>query len=184
MLVERLAQHHDLTQFTCGVKALDDWLRSHALENQRRNLSRTFLLSDDRNAVAGYYSLSMGRVIREELPRHLGRGLPRYQLGMVLVARLAVDRDRQGQGLGRDLLIDAVIRAAVAGEQAAARFIAVDPIDEAARSFYRHFGFVDIDGDEHGRMFMRIDAANASIVAAGLEDDGGGEPEEHSNDLF
>jgi hypothetical protein len=37
------------------------------------------------------------------------------------------------------------------------RFIAVDPVDENARDFYRHFGFKDVPGDERGRMFVRID---------------------------
>jgi GNAT superfamily N-acetyltransferase len=169
MRIERLNQGHDLSRFGCGVKPLDDWLRFHALENQHRNLSRTFVLLDDAEAVIGYYALTMGGVIQGELPRRLGRGLPGYQIGMVLLARLAIDAGRQGEGLGRDLLIDAMAHAAVAGQHAAARFIAVDPIDESARRFYRRFGFADIEGDEHGRMFMRIDDALASFDTANHE---------------
>jgi len=166
MQVERLGPGHDLSRFASGVKALDEWLRSHALENQQRNLSRTFVLVDDVGAVIGYYSLAMGGVTKDELPRRLGRGLPGYQLGMVLLARLAIDTSRQGEGLGRDLLVDALIHATAAGQHAAARFLAVDPIDERARAFYRHFGFRDIDGDAHGRMFLRIGDALASFDIA------------------
>jgi predicted N-acetyltransferase YhbS len=165
--VERLADHHDLRAFRCGVKELDDWLRAHALDNQRRNLSRTFVLVDEAGQVAGYYSLTMGGVRREALPARYGRGLPRYGIGMVLLARLAVAHDRQGQGLGRDLLVEAIERAAVAGQHAAARFIAVDPIDENARSFYAAFGFRPVEGDTGGRMYLRIDEALAAL---------GGEP--------
>jgi len=86
---------------------------------------------------------------------------------MVPLARLAIDAGRQGQGWGRDLLIDALAHAAAAGKHAAARFIAVDPIDESARRFYRKFGFADIEGDRRGRMYMRIDEALASFNAAG-----------------
>lgn len=167
MRIERLAGHHDLRPFQCGVKELDDWLRAHALDNQRRNLSRTFVLVDDTGQVAGYYSLTMGGVRREALPARYGRGLPRYEIGMVLLARLAVAQDRQGQGLGRDLLIEAIERAAMAGQHAAARFIAVDPIDENARSFYAAFGFRPVPGDPEGRMYLRIDEALAAL---------GGEP--------
>ena len=163
MRVERLADEHDLSGFDCGIKELDDWLRVHALENQRRNLSRTFVLVDDTKTVIGYYALAMGGVIKDELPRRLGRGLPGYQIGMVLLARLAVDSRHQGEGLGRDLMIDAIVHAAAAGQHAAARFIAVDPINESARAFYARFGFRDIEGDERGRMFMRIDEALASF---------------------
>jgi ribosomal protein S18 acetylase RimI-like enzyme len=47
---------------------------------------------------------------------------------------LAIDAGHQSQGLGRDLLIDAILHGAAAGQHAAARFIAVDPIDESARA--------------------------------------------------
>jgi predicted N-acetyltransferase YhbS len=161
--VDRLGGQHDISGFDCGMKDLDDWLRVHALENQRRNLSRTFVLVDDTEAVIGCYALTMGGVIKNELPRRLGRGLPGYQIGMVLLARLAVDSRHHGEGLGRDLLIDAIGQAAAAGQHAAARFIAVDPINQSARDFYGHFGFRDIDGDDLGRMFMRIDDAIASF---------------------
>jgi predicted N-acetyltransferase YhbS len=170
MRVERLSDDHDVGRFDCGNKALDDWLRIHALENQHRNLSRTFVLVDDGGAVVGYYALSMGGVSKEDLPRQMGRGLPNYQLGMVLLARLAIDHARQGEGRGRDLMVDALVHATAAGQHAAARFIAVDPIDESARLFYGHFGFLDIGGDVHGRMYVRIDETLASFEHAQDDD--------------
>lgn len=163
MRIELLTSSHVIDRFECGVKSLDDWLVGHALLNQQRNLSRTFVLLDDSDVVIGFYSLTMGGVSVDKLPRRIGRGLPHYDIGMVLLGRLALDASSQRQGLGRDLLIDAVYRAATAGESAAARFIAVDPIDESARSFYGAFGFLDVPGDEHGRMFMRIDEALAAF---------------------
>jgi hypothetical protein len=59
----------------------------------------------------------------------------------------------------RDLLGEAVRRAADAGLQAATKFIAVGPIDEDARSFYAHFGFRKVVGDVAGHMYLRIDEA-------------------------
>ncbi len=170
MQIERLSERHDLSRFGCGNKALDDWLRLHALENQRRNLSRSYVLVDDAGAVVGYYALSMGGVAREDLPPRLGRGLPGYEIGMVLLARLAIEASHQGEGFGRDLLIDAIGQAAAAGLHAAARFIAVDPIDASARRFYDRFNFQGVEGDRHGRMFVRIDEALATLEEAG--DDG------------
>ena len=163
MRVERLSDHHQLGSFTCGVKALDDWLRDHALENQRRDLSRTFVLLDDGDRIVGYYALTMGGVRREALPQRYGRVLLPYEIGMVLLARFAIADDHQGQGLGRDLLIEVIERAADAGTRVAARFIAVDPIDENARAFYDKFAFKQIQGDAGGRMYLRIDDALAAL---------------------
>ncbi|MGD9996984.1 MAG: GNAT family N-acetyltransferase [Ilumatobacteraceae bacterium] len=136
MRVERIADRHDVASFTCGNKALDDWLHVHAAENDRRDLSRVFLLVDDAHSIAGYVALTMGGVRKAELPSKLARGLPDLQISAVLIARLAIASDHKGQGLGRDVLVHAVERAVVAAESVAARFIAVDPIDEDARQFY------------------------------------------------
>lgn len=163
MRVERLGDHHEVGNFSCGVKDLDDWLSVHALDNQRRDLSRTFLLLDDADRLVGYYALTMGGVRKEALPTRYGRGLPRFDIGMVLLARFAIADERQGQGWGRDLLIEAIERAADAGTHVAARFIAVDPIDEAARAFYAKFGFRLVEGDVEGRMYLRIDEALAAL---------------------
>lgn len=163
MRVERLGDHHEVGKFSCGVKDLDDWLRVHALDNQRRDLSRTFLLLDDGDYVVGYYALTMGGVRKEALPTRYGRGLPKFDIGMVLLARFAIAGERQGQGLGRDLLIEAIEKAADAGTYVAARSIAVDPIDEAARAFYAKFGFRQVEGDVGGRMYLRIDEALAAF---------------------
>jgi GNAT superfamily N-acetyltransferase len=161
--VEHLGAEHEVGSFSCGVKDLDEWLGAHALENQRRNLSRTFVLLDDANRVVGYYALTMGGVRKKALPLRYGRGLPGFDIGMVLLARFAIADTQQGQGLGRDLLIEAIERAADAGMQVAARFIAVDPIDEAARAFYAKFGFRQVGGDAGGRMYLRIDEALAAL---------------------
>ena len=163
MRVERLDDHHEVGHFSCGVEDLDYWLSVHALDNQRRDLSRTLLLLDDADRVVGYYALAMGGVRKEALPTRYGRGLPKFDIGMVLLARLAIADERQGQGLGRDLLIEAIERAADAGTHVAARFIAVDPIDEAARAFYAKFGFRLVEGDVEGRMYLRIDEALAAL---------------------
>jgi hypothetical protein len=60
-------------------------------------------------------------------------------------------------------LIEAIERAADAGTQVAARFIAVDPIDENARSFYAKFAFRQVEGDVGNRMYIRIDDALAAL---------------------
>lgn len=163
MHVERLDEGHDRSRFACGVDALDAWCRLHALAAQRQDSARSFVLIDADGLVVGYYSLTMGSVDRADAPPRLVRGLPRFPVPVVLLARLAIDQPRQGEGLGMGLLFEALHRAALAAEHAAARLIAVDPVDERARSFYERWGFAPVEGDARGRLFVRTRDALASF---------------------
>lgn len=163
MRIERLDETHSRSSFRCGVDPLDTWFREHALTAQNQDTARTFVLVDDDGEVAGYYSLTMGNVERVGAPARLVRGLPRFPVPIVLLARLALDVRWQGRGLGAGLLFEALHRASLAAEHAAARLIAVDPINDAARSFYERWGFKPVENDDRGRMFVRTRDALASL---------------------
>lgn len=160
--LERLEPGHALAAFSCGVRELDDWLRRHALVAQQTDSARTFVVVR-RGRVAGYVSLTMGSVQRTDPPARLVRRLPAYPVGMVLIARLAVDRDEQHAGLGARLLADALRMAVVAGDAVAARLVVVDAIDERAGQFYRRHGFT-ASLDHPLRLYRRM-----KDVRAGLE---------------
>lgn len=165
MRIERLAEHHDRSSFRCGNEAMDRWLAEHAWTAQRQDSARTFVLIGDDDRIVGFYSLTMGSVERSAAPSRLVRGLPRHPVPMVLLARLAIDSAAQGQGLGSSLLFEALHRAALAAEHAAARLIAVDPIDDDVRSFYERWGFKSVEDDPGGRLFIRTRDALASFPA-------------------
>ena len=159
--LERLHAGHDLRSFDSGNAELDGWLQRHALAAQQMDSARTFLLLEG-GRILGYFSLTMGSVRREEAPRRLLRGLPGYPVGMVLLARLAVDRAGRGKGRGALLLAEALRKAVAAGEAAAARLVVVDAIDEQAASFYRHHGFVPAP-DHPLRLYRRMSDIRASL---------------------
>lgn len=161
--VERLAGHHDLTGFDSGHRELDAWLQRHAWAAQQMDSARTFLVVDD-DYIVGYFSLTMGAVRRADAPRRFVRGLPAYPVGMVLLARLAVDRWKQGRGFGSLLLTEALRRAVAAGEIAAARLVVVDAIDEGAVSFYGHHGFIAVP-DYPLRLYRSMKDIRASLDA-------------------
>jgi GNAT superfamily N-acetyltransferase len=150
--LERLDSHHDLAAFDSGNEDLDSWLSRHALAAQQMDSARTFVLTRS-SRVCGYFSLTMGSVLRSDAPAKLVRGLPAYPVGMVLLARLAVDRRDQGKGLGAHLLAEALRKAVTAGEAAAARLVVVDAIDEDAVASYERYGFVA--APEHDRRLYR-----------------------------
>ena len=71
----------------------------------------------------------------------IAKGLANHPIGIVLLARLAVDNRQQGKGLGKALLFDALSRIEEAADIVAVRAVMVHAIDEAARRFYEHFEF-------------------------------------------
>ena len=163
--LERLQACHDLEQFDSGNEDLDGWLRRHALAAQPMDSARTFVVERD-GRVVGYFALTMGSLQRAEAPPGLVRGLPSYPIGMVLLARLAVDRQWQGRGVGATLLAEALRKAVAAGEAATARLVAVDAIDESAARFYGRFGFIPVP--EHPlRLYRRMRDIRHSLDRTG-----------------
>ena len=59
----------------------------------------------------------------------------------MLLARLAIDTSEQGQGLGKALLKDALLRTAQAADITGIRALLTHAKDEAARSWYERFDF-------------------------------------------
>lgn len=135
--------------FDCGNPGLNEWLLRHAPASHRADLARTFLAIDrsvavpSGGAIAGYFSITTGSVRADDAPKRFSRGMPRYPIGTIVLARLAVDRRYQGRGVGSRLLAEALRRAIAASDTAAARLVVVDAIDEAAGHFYRRWGFID-----------------------------------------
>jgi GNAT superfamily N-acetyltransferase len=139
---QHLAEHHRLDGFDSGAEVLDSWLLRTARHAEAANTGRTFVWTehDESRVVVAYFTLAAHLVRRSEIPRRIGHGSPEA-IPAVLLARLALARSLQGQGLGAQLLLDALERAVEASEQAAARLVVVDAIDDAAAAFYARYGF-------------------------------------------
>ena len=156
--VEPLADHHDRRDFECGEASLDRYLREQAGQDERRDVAACFVLVEPSvpARVLGYYTLSTHTLELTDLPDRVARRLPRYGLiPTVLLGRLAVDRRRQGQGLGTFLLYDALGRALELRARAGVWAIVVDALDERAAAFYRGQEFEPLPGDPH-RLFMPL----------------------------
>jgi GNAT superfamily N-acetyltransferase len=137
---EKLLREHDLTRFDCGKAALTDWLTRYAWTNQQADAAKTYVARRG-NRVVGYYSLVASSVRRSDAPERIAKGLANHPIGVILLARLAIDQSERGQGLGKALLKDALLRTAQAAEIVGVRALLVHAIDEEARRFYLHFNF-------------------------------------------
>ncbi|QUS60801.1 GNAT family N-acetyltransferase [Synechocystis sp. PCC 7339] len=136
-----LEPSHDLGSFDCGVPELNLFLQKYALTNSRNHTAKTFVALGEAGQVIGFYSLVAGAVEHGAVPPRVSKGLGKYPIPVIVLARLAVDRRYQGLGLGKGLLKDALLRCLNVVEQIGARAIAVHAKDEEAAAFYERYDF-------------------------------------------
>lgn len=137
---EKLNARHDVSDFDSGEPVLDDWLRRRALANEDTGSSRTYVVCAEKRVV-GYYALAVGAVAHVGAPGRVKRNMPDPVPVMVL-GRLAVDKEFQRRRVGTGLLRDAVLRTIQAAEIAGIRAIVVHAMSEAAKRFYQEYGFI------------------------------------------
>lgn len=138
--VEKLTAAHSLADFDCGSEPLNRFLKSFALSNQNSGSSVTYVALVG-SAVAGYFSLVVGEAAFDDAPERLAKGLPRYPIPVMIIARLAVDLRIRGRGFGAALLADAMRRTLAVADIAGIRGVVVHAKDAHAAEFYARFGF-------------------------------------------
>ena len=156
---EKLTAAHDLSQFQCGEPELDEWLLRRALQNEESGASRTYVVCDGRRVV-GYHALAAGAAAHANAPGRVRRNMPN-PVPMMVIGRLAIDLQFQGQGIGSALLRDAILRTVQAAEIAGIRAIFVHAISENAKKFYERCGFIVSPADPMTLMITVAEAANA-----------------------
>ena len=142
--VAALSDLHDVTAFDSGEVTVDSWLKSTARFSQTENLAQTFVITNERNQVIGYYALCSAAIHRNELAKPLKKhGFP-AMIPLVLLARLGVDRGHQGKGIGAKLLADAFSRCLSVSSNIAVHGVLVHALNDALKGYYRAYGFVDL----------------------------------------
>jgi GNAT superfamily N-acetyltransferase len=162
---EPLADQHVLDGFDCGTRSLNVWLLEHARAAASAHSARTYVISDaDQGRVVGYHALTAASVERPRATPTVTKGMPRYPIAVVLLARLAVDSSVSGRRLGAALLRDTMGRSVAASEAIGVRAMLVHAIDERARAFYTHHGVEPSPTDPLHLMIAITDIA-ASVNA-------------------
>jgi len=141
-VIEKITTSHDASGFDCGVESMTTWLKRYALTSRQSDITQPYVLHRHDNRVIGYYALSAGDVNREAAPERIAKGMPNYPIGVVVLTRLAIDARFQGQGLAATLLQDAFARVDRAANIVGVRALFVHAINDKARAFYLHQGFV------------------------------------------
>lgn len=137
---EAIAKHHDRKAFDCGEPTLNEYLRRYARQNHTSGGAKTFVAVplDEPVGVLGYYSLSPAEVSIDR------EGHGQYPLPGFRLARLAVARDHQGQGLGGQLLVSAGERCLAAASEVGGVVLLIDAMNDAVVRWYEEFGALSL----------------------------------------
>lgn len=140
---EPLAPQHDRASFDCGEASLNEFLRQRARQNAERNLGVTHVAVSAAGAseILGYYTLLVRTIEREAFASP--KKLPPGEIGVCLLARLAVSRNAQGRGLGTQMLLRAITQTERAARDLGIHALLVHALHERARDWYLglDFGF-------------------------------------------
>lgn len=136
---ELLADHHDLTGFTCQSSEQTDWLRHHARQSSATGTTRVFVVTENEShQVAAYYAWCMAQVAPTAATRRLINGAGRYSQPVALLARLGVNIGYERSGLGAGLLQDVFARIVELSGDIGCRRLLVHAESVEARNFYLH----------------------------------------------
>ena len=155
-----ISDHHVVSDFDCGQRSLNDWLKKRAIKNESTGASRTFVVCDD-DTVIGYYTLAVGAVTREEASGKIRRNMPEL-IPVMILGRLAVDQRWQGKRIGVGMLKDAILRTLIVAEQAGIRAMLIYALSEEAKRFYLQCGFHESPLNELTLM-ITLDQARKAI---------------------
>ena len=137
---EHLQPTHSTQEFDCGVVTLNNWLKNRAIKNEEMGGSRTYVVCYEKRVV-GYYCLASGSVIHSEAPGKFKRNMP-DPIPVMILGRLAVDRNHQKRGIGTGLIKDAIIRTYQASEIVGVRGILIHALNEEMKERYvNKYGF-------------------------------------------
>jgi len=136
---EPLGDHHRLEAFACRSAEQTHWLRRYARQSTATGTTKVFVVTArDRDDVVAYYAWCMAQIALAEAPPRLQRGAGRYPQPVALLARLGVDEDHEGQGLGAALLADVVLRLVALDQNIGCRGLVIHAENDDARAFYLH----------------------------------------------
>ena len=141
---EAISSQHDRAGFDCGSDDLNEYLRRYARQNHDRSHTKTYVAVPitEPSRILGYYSITPASVDFDTVSENLTRRFPRYPLPVFLLARLAVHRNLQRQGIGSELFLAAGLRCLRAADEVGGLALFIEAKDEPAASWYRRLGAI------------------------------------------
>lgn len=151
---------YDLKGFDCDKPNMNLFLSRFAIKNGKLGLSRTWVLpvneaDKTKVSIAAYYTLASSSVSRQDIPTD--NSLPGYPVPVVLLARLAVDKNYQRQHLGEKILITALRKSVELTDNGLPVIgLILDVLDENALHFYHKYKIFKPFTSDPMRLFVPL----------------------------
>ena len=167
---ERLSKIYDVSKFDCGDDDLNDFLKNDAFIYQEKKIATTILFFYEENLI-GFLSVAADS-LRLNLDEKKSYDIHQKKLEdipAVKLARLAMDKNYQKQGVGTNILKWCIGYTLECSDRIAIRFITVDAYPEKV-NFYQKFNFI-VNQNKHYtkkdyQVSMRYDLLNKETVAS------------------
>lgn len=159
--IKEIQQKSLLKKFDCGIEKLNEFLSRYAIKNDELGIGKTFVALNNNNRISGYFTLATAQVAYQEIPDRYRDKLPKYPIPALRIARLAVNKELQGNGIGKWLLSQVFIKAVQIADITGLYLIIVDA-KETSKNFYEHYGFQKFI-DEDLSYFMLVDTIRKAI---------------------
>lgn len=105
--IEVLTREYHRKTFDCGVAALNVYLSQTAFQHAQKGLSKTFVAVEKSQPfdIVGFFTLTLSEIDRALLPESFAKKLPNHHLPVIKLARLAIAKTHQGQGIGEAFIV-------------------------------------------------------------------------------
>ena len=153
---------HSLKNFDCGKAVMNAYLKQFAFKNQKLKISKTWVVLDEeeeklnlKSNVVAYFTLTAQHT---ESKLFSDKKLPNYPVPITLLARIAVDLNFQGKGVGKEVLFIALKKSLqLATEGLASYAVIIEVLDDKALAFYKKFSFLKkLDNSNH-RLYVSME---------------------------
>ena len=161
---------HDRNAFSCGFAPIDNFLRSSLSDQIKAGTVTAYMATAEGDpAVIGFYTLG-ALAVRADLGPAVWQRARVPDVPVIYIRAVAVHADRQGQGLGTAMLIDAMRRCAGIAERMGATAIVLDVLKDAQFErrwrFYETLGFHPLaDPNNPHRVYISMADVRATLAS-------------------
>ncbi len=162
---EPISKEHQRKNFDCGYPSLNQYLKKYARQNHQKGIAKAFVATrpDLPLKVDGYYTISSSVIEFASFTEYYQQRMPKYPIPAALIGRLAVDNSAKGQGLGTELLVDALLRIIKVSQDIGVFAVRVDAINDSAKAFYLKHEFIPFQ-EQPLSLFLPLETISQELL--------------------